>query len=78
MTMLTFTILWANSAEDKLLIFFLFFQENRIWHFMQIVSIIYEEFQNFLSENFYFLVVKFTVYLNRRVFVMDCHIFMEN
>ena len=25
----------------------------------------------FLSENFYFLEVKFSVYLNRRVFVMD-------
>ena len=24
------------------------------------------------SENFHFLVVKFSVYLNRRVFVMDC------
>ena len=26
----------------------------------------------FLSENFQFLVVKFSVYLNRRVFVMIC------
>ena len=26
--------------------------------------------QNFLSENFHFLVVKFSVYLNRHVFVM--------
>ena len=31
----------------------------------------YEKYQNFLSENFHFLVVKFSVYLNRRVFVMD-------
>ena len=30
----------------------------------------YEEYQNFLSENFHFLVVKFSVYLNRHVFVM--------
>ena len=37
---LTFTTLWANSADDKLVIFFLFFPENRIWHFMQIVSIV--------------------------------------
>ena len=29
-----------------------------------------EKYQNFLSENFHFLVVKFSVYLNRRVFVM--------
>ena len=34
-----YTTLWANSADDKLLIFFLFSPENRIWHFMQIVSI---------------------------------------
>ena len=30
----------------------------------------YEKYQNFLSENFHFLVVKFYVYLNRHVFVM--------
>ena len=30
----------------------------------------YEKYQNFLSENFPFLVVKFSIYLNRRVFVM--------
>ena len=30
----------------------------------------YEKYQNFLSENFQFLVVKFLVYLNRHVFVM--------
>ena len=30
----------------------------------------YEKYQNFLSENFYFLVVKFSKYLKRRVFVM--------
>ena len=30
----------------------------------------YEKYQNFLSENFHFSVVKFSVYLNRRVFVM--------
>ena len=29
---------WENSADDKLKIFFLFFQENRLWYFMQIVS----------------------------------------
>ena len=29
-----------------------------------------EKYQSFLSENFYFLVVKFSVYLNRHVFVM--------
>ena len=30
----------------------------------------YEKYQNFLSENFQFLVVKFSVHLNRHVFVM--------
>ena len=37
--LLTFIILRANSADEKLVIFFLFLTENRIWHFMQIVSI---------------------------------------
>ena len=31
----------------------------------------YEKYQNFSSDNFHFLVVKFSVYLNRRVFVMS-------
>ena len=35
---LTVAMLWADSANNKL-IFFLFFLENRIWHFMQIVSL---------------------------------------
>ena len=30
----------------------------------------FEKYHYFLSENFHFLVVKFSVYLNRRVFVM--------
>ena len=30
----------------------------------------YEKYHNFLSENFPFLVVKFSIYLNRHVFVM--------
>ena len=34
----------------------------------------YEKYQNLLSENFNFLVVKFSVYLNRHVFVMREHI----
>ena len=38
-SILTFTTLWAFSADDKLMIFFLFFPENWIWHFMQIVSL---------------------------------------
>ena len=30
----------------------------------------YEKISGFLSENFQFLVVKFSIYLNRRVFIM--------
>ena len=30
----------------------------------------YEKYQNFLSENFQLLEMKFSIYLNRRVFVM--------
>ena len=30
----------------------------------------YEKYQRFLSENFQFLEMKFSIYLNRRVFVM--------
>ena len=33
----------------------------------------YENYQNFLSENFQILVVKISVYLNRRVFIMRQH-----
>ena len=29
---------WADSADDEVMIFFFVFPENRIWHFMQIVS----------------------------------------
>ena len=35
LTSLTFTTLWAFSADDKLMIFFLFFPENRIRHFIK-------------------------------------------
>ena len=33
----------------------------------------HEKYQNFLSENFHFLVIKFAVCLNRNVFVMLCN-----
>ena len=37
--LLTFTILWTNSADGKLVhCLFLFYPENRFWNFMQIVS----------------------------------------
>ena len=31
-----------------------------------------EKYQSFLSENFQFLEVKFSIYMNRCVFVMEC------
>ena len=34
---LTLSMLWANSADAKLMLFFCFFLEHRIWHFMHIV-----------------------------------------
>ena len=34
----TLSMLWTISADDKLMIFFLFYLENRIRHFMQTVS----------------------------------------
>ena len=34
----------------------------------------YEKYQSILSENFPFLEVKFSVYLDRRVFVMRCRV----
>ena len=33
----------------------------------------YEKYQSFVSENFQFLEVKFSLYLNRHVFVMRFH-----
>ena len=38
--LLNFTTLWANLADDKLVIVFLFFTVNIIRHFMQIVSLL--------------------------------------
>ena len=35
---LIFTILWENSADYEFMIFSLFSPENRLFHFMQIVS----------------------------------------
>ena len=38
----------------------------------------YENYQKFLSENFQFLEVKFSIYLNKHVFVMGLQIFWVN
>ena len=82
---------WANSADDKLMIFFLFFLENRIWHscnfllrrqFAWSVKFCFwgqgdnlhevkKKYQSLLLENFKFLEVKFFLFLNRHVFVME-------
>ena len=37
----------------------------------------YKKYQIFLSENFQFLEVKFSIYLNRRVFIMFSQILMH-
>ena len=37
----------------------------------------YENYQNFLSENFHFWIVKFSVYLNKHVFVMEVRIVVK-
>ena len=39
---INFSMLRENSTEDNLIIFFLLFLENRIWHFMQIGSNLHE------------------------------------
>ena len=38
----------------------------------------YEKYQSFLSKNFQFLVEKFSIYLNRRVFVMSTNIYAQH
>ena len=37
----------------------------------------YDNYQNFLSKNFHFLVIKFSMYLNRRLFVMSIYIYFS-
>ena len=49
--LLTLTMLREDSAEDKLMRFFLFFPDNRIWHFMQIVSCCMKYQSYFLGKN---------------------------
>ena len=39
-SVLALIMLWANLADDKLMLFFLFFPENKSWHLMQIVPYI--------------------------------------
>ena len=46
------------------IIFFISAQKHRLWVLVRTAS------ASFLSENFQFLEVKFSIYLNRRVFVM--------
>ena len=38
----------------------------------------YENYQHFSSENFPFLEVKFSIYLNRRVFIMTFFIHLKD
>ena len=63
------------------IIFLISAQKHRLWVLVRTASVLtsthnlcfeqkYEKYQNFLIENFHFFVVKFSVYLNRHVFVM--------
>ena len=55
------------------IIFLISAQKHRLWVLVRTASCFdqkYEKISEFLSEKFQFLVVKFSVYLNRRVFVM--------
>ena len=61
------------------IIFVISAQKHRLWVLVRTASTSthnlcfeqkYEKYQNFLSEKLPFLVVKFSIYLNRRVFVM--------
>ena len=71
---LEFTGIYINS--------FYFCSKHRLWVLAEAVLTStnnqcfeqkYEKYQNFSSESFRFLVVKFSIYLNRRVFVMTEH-----
>ena len=58
-----------------LLIFLILVQKHRLWVLVTAPTIYvfeqnYEKYLTFLSENFQFLEVTFSIYLNRRVFVM--------
>ena len=61
------------------IIFLISAQKHRLWVLVRTASTSthnlcfeqkHEQYHNFLSENFHFLVVKFSIYSNRRVFVM--------
>ena len=62
------------------IIFSYFCSKHRLWVLVRTASLKstrnlyfeqkYEKYQSFLPENFHFLEVKFSIYLNRRVFVM--------
>ena len=57
------------------IIFLISSKKHRLWVLVRTASPIcfeqkYEKYQNFLSENFPFLVVKFSIYLKRQVFLI--------
>ena len=64
------------------IIFLIFAQKHRLWILIRIVKVDlmsthslcfeqkYEKYKNSLSENFQFLMVKFSVYLYRHVFIL--------
>ena len=71
----------VNLGFTGVYIFLISAQKHRLWVHRLIKAVLmsthmlyfeqkYENYQNFLSENFQFLVVKFSIYLNRHVFVI--------
>ena len=53
------------------IIFLISAQKHRLWVLVRTASQKYEKYQIFLPENFQFLLVKFSIYLNRRVSIGD-------
>ena len=71
------TFMWWNWGLQGYTLFFLFLLKN-----IDCGNLCFEqkceEYQIFLSEHFQFLVVKFSVYLNRHVFVMQTLFYMAD
>ena len=75
-----FYIVKLGFTGVYIIFFFISAQKHRLWVLVRTASRSthnlcfeqkYEKYQHFLSENFQFLEVKFSIYLNRHVFVMQ-------
>ena len=70
------SLILIGYEMDVHIIFLSFAQNHRLWVLVRaptiyVLSRNMKKYQRFLSENFKFLEVKFSIYLNRRVFVMS-------